>query len=41
MLIDVREGKGGRRDVEKDGCEKETSIGCLLHARQPGTEPIT
>ena len=36
-----RDGNGWRRKGEKHQCERETSISCLLHAPQPGTEPAT
>ena len=40
MLIDFRErGREGEREGEKDRCETETSIRCLLYAPLPGTEP--
>lgn len=38
MLIDFREREWGKREGEKDSSERETSIGCLLYAPQPGTE---
>ena len=42
MFIDFRErGRGKKREREKRWCERETLIGCLLHASWPGTKPET
>ena len=42
MLIDFRErGKEGKSEGEKDGCERETLIGCPLYVPQPGTKHAT
>ena len=47
MFIDLREGGrevgAGERDKEREGeeGERETLIGCLPYATQPGIEPTT
>ena len=38
MFIDCRE-RGRGREREKHGCEKRTSIGCLLYVPRPWNEP--
>ena len=40
LLERERAGKGGR-EGEKNLCEREASIGCLLYVVQQGTEPAT
>ena len=40
FVIAFRE-KGREREGEKHQCERETSIGCLLHSPDPGTKPKT
>ena len=40
MLIDFREtGREGEREEEKHGCERETSISCLLYMPRVGPIP--
>ena len=34
-------GREGEREGEKHRCERETYIGCLSYAPQPGTKPAT
>ena len=42
MLIDLREkGWEGEEEGEKHQCERETSVGCLLHVSLPGIKPAT
>ena len=42
MLTDFRErGSKGEKEGEKHLCERETSIGCLSHTPEPGTETTT
>ena len=41
-LTDFKERRReGEREGEKHQCERETPIGCLSFALQPGTEPVT
>ena len=40
--FDFRErGRKGEREGEKQRCERETLIGCLLYTLQPGTKTTT
>ena len=42
LFIYFREkGKEREREGERHRCERETSIGCLLYAPIPETEPVT
>ena len=41
MFIDLERERKEGRERERDINEKETSIGCLPYAPQPGTDPAT
>ena len=42
MFIDFREGKEEReREMKKNQCERETSIGCFSYAARLGVKPTT